>query len=292
MRSLRLAIASVAALAMLATISVVALAAPSSVTRAAAPYASSLAQYGGSNPDLSVTLALNPSVVVTGDGAMLRATVRAKAGRGGAENVVVAIDVPNGLEVVSTKTNRGPGVCTGTAQLRCSLDFFSFPMVGVVDVALRTTGTGDATLVALVTQRQPDAEAADNRATAVLSVRSAASAAGAPAAGGASIQGRTIVGTRRADVIRGTARADKLSGGAGNDRLTGGAGNDTLDGGTGNDVLNGGPGKDTFRGGAGGDVVQARDRTRDVVDCGPGRDTVQADRTDKVARNCERVARR
>lgn len=290
MRSLRLAITALAAAAVVATVAVVAVAAPSSVARAAAPYASSLAQYGA-NPDLNVTLALSPSVVVVGDGTMLTATVRAKAGRGGAENVVVTIDVPEGLEVVSTKTNRGPGDCRGTRQLRCFLDFFSHPLVGVVEVALRTTAAGDATLAAAVTQRQPDGDPADNRAIAVLSVRSAESAVGPPTPGGGSSSGRTIVGTKRADVITGTARADRLSGGAGNDRLAGRAGNDRLLGGTGNDTLIGGPGRDVLLGGPGADTIVARDRTRDVVDCGAGRDVVQADRVDAVSRNCERVVR-
>jgi TolB protein len=42
----------------------------------------------------------------------------------------------------------------------------------------------------------------------------------------------------------------------------------------------------------GGDLVDVRRGGRDVVHCGAGRDTVYADRSDKVARDCERVSRR
>jgi len=31
---------------------------------------------------------------------------------------------------------------------------------------------------------------------------------------------------------------------------------------------------------------------RDTIDCGTGRDIVYADRTDRVAKNCERIHRR
>jgi pimeloyl-ACP methyl ester carboxylesterase len=72
------------------------------------------------------------------------------------------------------------------------------------------------------------------------------------------------------DVLRGTSRADKLYGKGGNDRLFGRAGNDLLVGGRGNDVLTGGRGTDRLR-------------------CGPGRDTANADRRDRVAKDCESV---
>jgi pimeloyl-ACP methyl ester carboxylesterase len=72
------------------------------------------------------------------------------------------------------------------------------------------------------------------------------------------------------DVLRGTSGADKLYGKGGNDRLLGRAGNDLLVGGPGKDVLTGGRGTDRLR-------------------CGPGRDTANADRRDRVAKDCEVV---
>lgn len=293
MQPFRLAVAVTAVAALLATVAVVAFAAPSAVTRSAAPMGPTIAQYGGVAPDLNIALSLNPSVVVTGDGALLIVTVRNKPERGGADGVTVTIDVPDALEVTSTKSNRGPGKCTGTAQLRCFLDFMSPIHVGEIEVTLRTKAAGSATIAARVTSAQKDENPADNSGSTVLTVR----APSAPPAGGGgtapgSTVGRTIAGTSRADIIVGTAKNDRLSGLGGNDRLFGRGGNDRLLGGAGNDVLNGGPGRDAILGGPGNDTILARDRTRDTIACGTGRDTVQADRIDVVARDCERVTRR
>ncbi len=55
----------------------------------------------------------------------------------------------------------------------------------------------------------------------------------------------------------------------------------------------GSTGRDRLSGGAGKDRVNARDgRGGDRISCGIGRDSVVADRGDRVARDCERVARR
>jgi pimeloyl-ACP methyl ester carboxylesterase len=70
------------------------------------------------------------------------------------------------------------------------------------------------------------------------------------------------------DVLRGTSGADKLYGKGGNDRLLGRAGNDLLVGGPGNDILTGGRGADRLK-------------------CGRGRDRANADRRDRVAKDCE-----
>jgi hypothetical protein len=294
LRTLRLVIAAFAAAVLLAALAVVAFAAPSSVARSAAPAGATAAQYGGVAPDMNVALTLNPSVVVTGDGLLLRATVRNKPERGGADNVNLTIEVPSGLEVVSTSTNRGPGKCGGTTSLRCFLDFMSPIHVGIVNVELRAKTVGAATIVARVGSAQKDDSPADNTESIIVTVRapSAPSTGGDTSGGGGTTAGRAIVGTSRSDVIAGTAKNDTLSGGAGNDRISGGAGNDRVSGGTGNDNLTGGPGRDTISGGPGNDTIAARDRTRDTISCGAGRDTVVADTVDSVARDCERVSRK
>jgi len=101
-----------------------------------------------------------------------------------------------------------------------------------------------------------------------------------------------LIGDIGDDQLFGGDGADRLSGGAGNDRLSGDAGRDRLRGDSGNDRLTGGADADTFDGGPGNDTVVAADKVRETVRCGTGRDTVTADRTDRVARDCERVKRR
>lgn len=130
---------------------------------------------------------------------------------------------------------------------------------------------------------------------------------------------RRLVGSRFADVIKGTSADDRISGlggsdvifafggndavagGTGKDKISGGSGSDRLDGGAGSDVLHGdagpdrligGRGSDVLSGGLGNDAILARDGERDTVLCGAGRDIVEADRRDRIARDCEAVRRR
>ncbi len=91
------------------------------------------------------------------------------------------------------------------------------------------------------------------------------------------------------DRLSGGSSADRLVGSSGDDRLVGGSSHDRLTGGTGDDDLSGGSGRDDLSGGSGTDTFDVRDGARDRVDCGSGRDSVTADRSDRVARDCERV---
>ena len=99
----------------------------------------------------------------------------------------------------------------------------------------------------------------------------------------------TINGGHGRDRLIGGPGNDRLIGGFGNDRLIGGFGNDRLIGGFGNDRLIGGPGRDRLNGGPGNDRIEARGNGVDAITCGPGRDTVIADRSDRIARDCENV---
>jgi hypothetical protein len=102
-------------------------------------------------------------------------------------------------------------------------------------------------------------------------------------AGAGAAWAATIKGSERADRLTGTPRPDAIFGHGGGDRLLGLAGNDLLDGGLGRDSLNGGKGNDR--------IWSAQDQLRDAVSCGGGRDLVNADLSDRVARDCEVVVR-
>jgi hypothetical protein len=56
-------------------------------------------------------------------------------------------------------------------------------------------------------------------------------------------------------------------------------------------LLHGGPRPDTIRARGGDDRIVAQDGGRDTISCGAGRDVVSADRTDRVASDCELVSR-
>ncbi len=96
-------------------------------------------------------------------------------------------------------------------------------------------------------------------------------------------------GTSGEDRLVGTQLGDKLIAGKGADVVKGREGRDCLSGKSGKDRLTGGKGKDKINGGTGGDKIFARDGGRDVIRCGKGRDRVQADKSDRVGRSCERV---
>jgi Ca2+-binding RTX toxin-like protein len=101
-----------------------------------------------------------------------------------------------------------------------------------------------------------------------------------------------VMGGNGLDELFGGSGRDELDGGAGNDDLNGGSGNDRLVGGSGGDDIAGGSGRDTVRSGSGKDRINVRGGGRDTVNCGTSRDTVIADKSDKVAKNCEVVRRR
>lgn len=65
----------------------------------------------------------------------------------------------------------------------------------------------------------------------------------------------------------------------------------TLDGGGLYDWIHGSPGPDTVLGGDGNDEIWVFGGDTDTVDCGTGFDEVNADESDVVAANCERVRR-
>ncbi len=89
------------------------------------------------------------------------------------------------------------------------------------------------------------------------------------------------------DDVRGDV--EQVLGGAGNDVLVAGATPAQLRGNGGNDTLRGGRATDLLDGGDGSDRVQARSHPHDtdVVHCGGGTDTYDADRSDRIASDCE-----
>ena len=135
----------------------------------------------------------------------------------------------------------------------------------------------------------------------------------------AALAGRDVVKPRRGrDRVCGDPGEDRILGGVGADRLRGGKGSDEVGGGPAGDVVFGDAGKDTvvggmgadkvlggagpdrlyggkqsdhFLGGPGPDVIETAGNYSDLVECGPDYDKVFADRTDRVAGDCEKVVR-
>jgi RTX calcium-binding nonapeptide repeat (4 copies) len=84
---------------------------------------------------------------------------------------------------------------------------------------------------------------------------------------------------------------DTLLGSAGSNRLDGAGGADTIDGREGNDSLFDGAGVDRVDAGPGDDELVTRDLYADTVSCGDGNDRALVDPGDKLATDCEGIAR-
>jgi Ca2+-binding RTX toxin-like protein len=98
-----------------------------------------------------------------------------------------------------------------------------------------------------------------------------------------------IEGALGDDLIVGNAGNDHLFGDVGRDRIFGGVGDDYVDGGPGDDVLVSGSGGGRIFAGPGNDRIDARRGRGTTVHCSDGVDTVRANRSTRIARDCERV---
>jgi uncharacterized repeat protein (TIGR01451 family) len=249
---------------------------------------------GGQPADLELTKTANAATAGVGETILYRLQARVKNFQltSGASQVLVTDTLPAGVELVSTKVNRGPG-CTGTTTVTCNLDFLSGQIVGEVEIVARAAQSGSLVNTATVAAAQSDPDRSNNTASVTVTVRGPERQPSGPTTAKpiSAKKGVTKRGTAKSNLLRGTGLADRLFGLAGDDRLFGLAGSDRLFGGPGNDLLDGGPGSDVLDAGAGNDLLRVRDGSSDTVLCGPGRDTVRADRRDKVARSCETVKR-
>jgi hypothetical protein len=101
----------------------------------------------------------------------------------------------------------------------------------------------------------------------------------------------TTLGSDGDDTMFGSKGTDRICALGGRDRVEAFKGDDYVDGGSSADFIDGGAGRDRLIGGGGPDVIVADDGERDTISCGWGNDVVVADRIDKVANDCEKVAR-
>jgi Ca2+-binding RTX toxin-like protein len=101
-----------------------------------------------------------------------------------------------------------------------------------------------------------------------------------------------VLGSQFSDSLIGSKFANQLEGGTGKDRLRGMGGADGLIGGRSADFLAAGGGKDTLDSGAGPDRLLARGGGADDLSCGSSVDKGTADRSDRLAGDCDRVKRR
>jgi len=118
-------------------------------------------------PDLAVSMSVGPERVGVGGLLTYRIAVTDK-NRSAAPGVILSVDLPDAVTLVSAQADRGPG-CTGERRLTCRLDFVSDPAAAVnVQIVVRVERAGELVAVAAVDAEQADGDPADNRASVVV----------------------------------------------------------------------------------------------------------------------------
>jgi hypothetical protein len=140
---------------------------------------------GGLPPDLHVAITADRSTPAVGDTLSYAVEVSTRAGS--ATGMWLSLQLPAGVELVDSYSDRGPGCNATAAHLECFLDWLSAPIVAHLRVTVRVVSAGSLTLAASVRAEQSDLDATDN--TVQLTLTTAAPAVAPPAAAG--VEGRS-----------------------------------------------------------------------------------------------------
>ncbi len=138
---------------------------------------------GGAAPDLELTVSADSASAPVGGTVLLRLHTRQKnvGLSSGASATTVTTVIPEGLELVSSKVNRGAG-CTGTRTITCPLDFLAGDLTGEVELLARVVRPGTFTTSATLESNPADANPADNTVTVETGTGSAPAALTPPTA--------------------------------------------------------------------------------------------------------------
>lgn len=118
-------------------------------------------------PDLAVSMSVDPERAGVGGLLTYRIAVTDK-NRTAAPGVILSVDLPDAVTLVSAQADRGPG-CTGVGRVTCRLDFVSDPAAAVnVQIVVRVERDGELVAVAAVDAEQADGDPGDNRASVVV----------------------------------------------------------------------------------------------------------------------------
>jgi LmbE family N-acetylglucosaminyl deacetylase len=124
---------------------------------------------GGAAPDLALTISASAQTAAAGDtiGYHIEVRIKNSTQTSGVTRAIVTDTLPAGVELVSTRVNRGPG-CTGTSTLSCNLGFLADDLVGVIDIAVRVKTAGTIANTASVTAPEADPDLSNNTVTVTV----------------------------------------------------------------------------------------------------------------------------
>lgn len=193
------------------------------------------------------------------------------AGPSSADGVTLALSLTAPGRVGGIASSQG--TCSADAAApSCALGTLAPGATAHLTVLVTRSDPGEVTTAAALTSSVLDANAADDRASAVTTF-TPPSVAPPPIVFPMPPCVNVRIGTFDDEVMDGTAFGDRLVGRGGRDLLEGDGGPDCLEGGTGADVLDGGEGDDRLSGGAGNDRLYG-DAGNDRLEGGSGRDTL------------------
>jgi uncharacterized repeat protein (TIGR01451 family) len=121
--------------------------------------------------DLALAMAATPSPVSGGGTLTYSITVSSTGPAGDATQPLVTDTLPGGATLVSASASQG--TCSGAGILTCALGTVANGSSATITIAVRAPASGSLTNTAHVSAPRPDANAADDSATAVTNVSAA-----------------------------------------------------------------------------------------------------------------------
>jgi uncharacterized repeat protein (TIGR01451 family) len=118
--------------------------------------------------NLAVSMTASPSPVTGGGTLTYSITVSSSGPAGDATQPVVTDTLPAAAALVSASASQG--TCSGAATVTCSLGTVANGASATITIAVRAPASGSLTNAAHVSAPRPDANSADDRATAVTNV--------------------------------------------------------------------------------------------------------------------------
>jgi hypothetical protein len=128
---------------------------------------------GGVPPEIALSLNYGPQPQTVGDQFDYAVSLVNNSIQG-ADQTVLTVNLPSDVELVGTRTTRGPGCSASGQALTCDLDFFPGKLADTVRITVRARAATSMTATASLWTLPADSDASNNTARLTLTVGAAA----------------------------------------------------------------------------------------------------------------------